>query len=137
MRASRLTPRVVAEPLDVDEVELADEGIPLEELSTLRSPEAALREVAEQTAYGEILLEDLIRRQLVLSLSVAAVYLVILFGLPLVSLLIPEVMAVAVFGLPLGWLLLAVLIYPALWALAKYFASTSKQYEDEFAKLVR
>lgn len=125
---------------DIDdpvEVDLADEVIPIEELAALTAPDAAVQEIAEQTTYGEILLEDLIRRQLALSLSVAAVFIAILIGLPLVNLIAPQVMAMPVFGLPFAWLILAVLVYPTLWALAAYFVSTSKKYEDEFTKLVK
>jgi len=119
------------------ELDAADEMISLEELSALKTEDAALQEIAEQTTYGEILLEDLIRRQLVLSLNVAGVFLVILFGLPLVNLLLPQLVAMPVLGLPLGWLVLAVLLFPTLWALAAYFVSTAKKYEDDFTELVK
>src|SRR5207248_5589057 len=56
---------------------------------------------------GEVLLQDLVRRQLRLGLSVAAVFLVILFGLPLMNLLFPELMQMHVLGLPMAWLALA------------------------------
>lgn len=122
------------EPVEVD---LADEVIPIEDLAALAASDVAVQEIAEQTTYGEILLEDLIRRQLTLSVSVAAVFLAILFGLPLVNVIFPQVMALPFFGLPLAWLILAVLVYPTLWALAVYFVSTSQKYEDEFTKLVK
>ena len=94
-------------------------------------------EVAEQTTYGEVVLGDLIRRQLTLSLSVAGVFLLLLFGLPLFNLLFPELGALPILGLPLSWLLLAVLIYPVLWVLAYYYVTTSRKFEDEFTDQVR
>ena len=94
-------------------------------------------EVAEQTTYGEVVLGDLIRRQLTLSLSVASVFLLLLFGLPLFNLLFPELGALPILGLPLSWLLLAVLIYPVLWVLAHYYVTTSRKFEDEFTDQVR
>jgi uncharacterized membrane protein (DUF485 family) len=97
----------------------------------------ALQEVAEQTTYGEIVLGDLIRRQLALSLSVAGAFLLLLFGLPIFNLLFPQLGALPVLGLPLSWLLLAVLIYPILWVLALYYVTTSRTFEDEFTELVR
>jgi len=115
----------------------ADEVISPEELGALRIQESAVQDIAEQTTYGEILLEDLIRRQLSLSLNVAAVFVGILFGLPLVNLFFPQVVAMPVFGIPLGWIVLAVLLYPMLWGLAAYFVSTSRKYEDEFTELVK
>jgi hypothetical protein len=114
-----------------------DEAAVLAELQALLPADEALQEIAEQTAYGEVLLEDLIRRQLMLAVSVAAVFLVILFGLPLMNLGFPELLQMRVLGLPMGWLALAVLIYPFVWGLAVYFVSTSKKNEDEFTELVK
>src|SRR3954466_5507859 len=87
----------------------------------------ALQEVAEQTTYGEVLLEDLVRRQLRLALGVSAAFLVLLFGLPLMNLVFPELVAIQVLGLPMSWLALAVLIYPLLWTLGAYFVSSSRK----------
>ncbi len=107
------------------------------EIEAILPSDPALLEVAEQTTYGEILLADLMRRQLVLGLTVAAGFLVALFALPVVDLFVPRLAAAEVFGLPFSWLALAVLVYPFLWALAVYYVSTSKRYEDEFTRLVR
>ena len=120
----------------LDGLELLDEAAVLEEHS-FHPDKDALQEIAEQTPYGEILLEDLIRRQLRLAISVAGVFLVVLFGLPLMSLLFPDLVTVRVLGLPMSWLALAVLIYPFLWTLAVYFVSTSRKYEDEFTEIVK
>ena len=126
------------EPLDdwLD-LEPLDEAAVLEELEALLPADEALQEIAEQTAYGEVLLQDLVRRQLRLGLSVAAVFLVILLGLPLMNLLFPELMQMRLLGLPMAWLALAVLVYPFVWALAVYFVSTARKYEDEFTALVK
>jgi uncharacterized membrane protein (DUF485 family) len=115
----------------------ADDDPLQDEFDDLLPDDLALQEVAEQTTYGEIVLEDLVRRQRALSLSVAAVFLLLLFGLPLFNALFPELGALSVLGLPLSWLLLAVLIYPLLWLLAWYYVTTSRKYEDEFTDLVR
>jgi uncharacterized membrane protein (DUF485 family) len=129
---------VALEPID-DAIapEPLDEAAVMEELEALLPADEALQEIAEQTAYGAVLLEDLIRRQLMLAFSVAAVFLVILFGLPLMNLAFPELVQMRVLGLPMSWLALAVLVYPFVWALAVYFVSTSKKNEDEFTELVR
>jgi uncharacterized membrane protein (DUF485 family) len=119
------------------DAEPPDEAAVLEELEALLPADEALQEIAEQTAYGEVLLQDLVRRQLRLGLSVAAVFLVILLGLPLMNLLFPELMQMRLLGLPMAWLALALLVYPFVWALAVYFVSTSKKYEDEFTALVK
>lgn len=96
-----------------------------------------LQEVEEQTSYGEIFLAELIRRQRRLSLSVAGVFLALLFGLPVLNLQFPAVAEIPVLGLPLSWLLLAVVIYPLLWVLGLYFTTTAHAIEDEFIDLVR
>ncbi len=114
-----------------------DDELDLRELEAIVPADPALLEVAEQTAYGEILLADLVRHQLGLSLRVAGMFLIALLGLPLVDLLFPGVAATPVFGLPLSWLSLAALVYPFLWVLAAYYVSAAKKYEDEFTRLVR
>lgn len=109
----------------------------LAELDALQVLDETVQEIAEQTSYGEILLDELIRRQLALSLRVASVFLAILFALPLLNRFAPQLMAVRVLGLPLHWLVLAVLLYPLLWALGAYFVVTARKHEDEFTELVR
>lgn len=113
------------------------EGDDQRETWEVRPYDPTLLEIAEQTTYGEILLADLVRRQLVLAGSVAALFIGILFSLPLIDLFLPDLANVHVLGLPFRWLALAVLLYPLLWVLAAYYVSTSKKYEDEFADTVR
>ena len=109
----------------------------LDEFDAFPPDDDALQEIAEQTPYGEILLEDLMRRQLRLGISVAAVFLVSLLGLPLMNLGFPGLVQMHVLGLPMSWLALAILVYPFVWVLACYFVSTSRKYEDEFTELVK
>ncbi len=106
--------------------------------AVLSSPddEKTLDEVAEQTTYGAIFLNELIKRQRALSLSVAFVFLVFIFSFPLISFLGPELVNIQIFGLPVTWLLLGVLVYPLVWFLAFFFVSTSDKYEEEFTQLV-
>lgn len=96
-----------------------------------------LQEVAEQTSYGEVFLDDLIRRQQRLSLGVAGLFLMPLFGLPVGNLFASLLTDLRVFGLPLTWVLLTVLIYPYLWILAAYYLAAAGTLEDEFSQLVR
>ena len=122
-------------PIAVDDAWAVDE---VDDLSIEALDDTVvLQEVAEQTSYGQIFLNDLVRRQRRLALSVAGVFLLLLFGLPLVNLAFPEVAALPVMGLSLSWLLLAVLVYPLLLALAWYFTTTARALEDEFVDLVR
>src|SRR5581483_1014279 len=66
--------------LDLDDPEALD--VALDDLDTFAPDDEALQEIAEQTPYGEVLLEDLMRRQRRLAISVGAVFLVVLLGLP-------------------------------------------------------
>src|SRR5881397_3816516 len=98
------------DPLPTGTESLVDDAS-FDELAAPPQDDEALQEIAEQTPYGEILLEDLIRRQLRLGVSVAAVFLIILFGLPLMNLGFPSLVQMHVLGLPMAWLGLAMLIY--------------------------
>jgi uncharacterized membrane protein (DUF485 family) len=96
----------------------------------------ALAEVAEQTTYGTIFLNELIKRQRALSMSVAFIFLILIFSFPLLSFLGPELVSMQIFGMPANWLLLGVMIYPLVWLLAFFFVNTADKYEDDFTDLV-
>jgi len=134
-RSGRAAPAIPIEEFDGFETLAPDPA--LEPFDVLYVEDEAVQEIAEQTTYGEILLQDLIRRQLALGLRVAGVFLVFLFALPLVNRLFPDLVGAHLLGLPLSWLVLAVLIYPMLWALGSYFVATARKYEDDFTELVR
>jgi uncharacterized membrane protein (DUF485 family) len=73
----------------------------------------------------------LMRRQAALSLRVAAVFLLIVFGLPLLTHFAPAAGQVPVLGFPLSWFLLGLAFYPLSWALSWYFVRASEQLEAE------
>lgn len=76
------------------------------------------------------LLRSVMRRQAGLSLRVAAVFLGIIFILPLVNLYAPELAATNIGGFSLTWLILGVLFYPITWGLSAYFIKRSNALED-------
>jgi uncharacterized membrane protein (DUF485 family) len=78
---------------------------------------------------------QLMRRQAQLALAIAAVFLVILLGLPLANALWPKVMSQMVLGFPLSLLILAVLFFPITWALSAIFVKKSEEIEAEQARL--
>lgn len=82
-------------------------------------------------ADAEQLTARVMRRQLRLSLSVASLFFVLLFGLPLVNLFSPELANTSLFGFTLTWLVLGVLVYPVTVLLAFYFVRNSDRIEDE------
>jgi uncharacterized membrane protein (DUF485 family) len=79
----------------------------------------------------------LMRRQAGLSIRVAAVFLVLILGLPLLTRFKPEWTQQPVLGFPISWFLLGILFYPITWALSAYFVRASEQLEAEDADLVR
>jgi len=80
--------------------------------------------------HSETFLRLLMRRQLKLSLACAAVFLVVLLGLPLANFLMPEVMATRVWGFTLTWLILGVGFFPVVWVVAWVFIRRSIALED-------
>jgi uncharacterized membrane protein (DUF485 family) len=75
------------------------------------------------------LVRTLMRRQGSLSVRVAAVFVVLIVGVPLVNRFLPEIAATPVFGFTATWLFLGVLIYPITVALSFYFVAASNKIE--------
>jgi len=73
------------------------------------------------------------RRQAALSLRVASVFLLMLFGLPLVNYYLPDLAATPVLGFTATWLFLGVLFYPITWLLSWHFVRESDRIEAECA----
>jgi hypothetical protein len=99
-------------------------------------PDAAAREIEEQTPVGEVLVKGLIRTQLALavrlSLLVAA-----LFGFqPVLFAVLPGEASTTVGGMPLPWLLLGVLAYPAVFGIAWTYVRAAERNEKHFTDLV-
>lgn len=81
--------------------------------------------------HSEQFLSELMKRQLRLSISCAAAFLLLLFGLPLLNYFAPELMARRVGGFTLSWLVLGVLFFPYVWIIARIFITRSIALEDE------
>lgn len=71
------------------------------------------------------------RRQLVLSVTCALAFLVVLLGLPLANYFAPEFMAQRIAGFTLTWLILGVLFFPAVWIISFYFIRRSIWLEND------
>jgi uncharacterized membrane protein (DUF485 family) len=84
--------------------------------------------------HSEEFLSGLMKRQLRLSISCAAAFLLLLIGLPLANYLAPEFMAQRVGGFPLSWLILGVLFFPYVWIIAKWFILRSIALENAEVK---
>jgi uncharacterized membrane protein (DUF485 family) len=84
----------------------------------------------ELDIHSEIFLHTLMRKQLRLSISCAAAFLIVLLGLPLANYFIPDVMALEVFGFTLSWLILGLAFFPAVWFIAAFFIKRSMALEE-------
>jgi len=84
---------------------------------------------------AEALLREIMRRQARLSLRVAALFLLLVLGLPLVNQYGGSLAQTRVAGFSATWLFLGVLFYPITWVLSAYFVQASEAVEHETACL--
>ena len=73
----------------------------------------------------------MMKKQLRLSLSVAAIFVVILVGLPLVNLYLPELAKTRIGGFTLTWLILGVFFFPLTWVLSSWFVKGTERIDAE------
>ncbi len=85
----------------------------------------------DDAVHSEAFLRTLMRRQLRLSVSCAATFLVALLGMPLLNYFAPSLMATRVAGFTLSWLVLGVLFFPFVWVISWAFIRRSIALEDE------
>src|SRR6266508_4208784 len=94
----------------------------------MESPISGKRDI-----HSEDFLRLLMRRQLRLSITCAATFLVALLGLPLLNYFFPELMATRIFGFTLTWFLLGVLFFPLVWLISWFFIHRSIALEEREA----
>jgi uncharacterized membrane protein (DUF485 family) len=80
--------------------------------------------------HSESFLHALMRRQLKLSITCAATFLIALLGLPLANYFLPELMAKRVFGFTLTWFILGVAFFPFVWIISYVFIKRSIALEE-------
>lgn len=100
-------------------------------LLKLANPMSQTPPKANDFIHSEKFLQELMKRQLKLSISCACAFLVLLFGLPLLNFFAPEIMAQRVGGFTLTWLILGVLFFPYVWIIARVFITRSMSLEQE------
>jgi len=83
-----------------------------------------------QDIHSESFLRSLILKQLRLSILCAAMFLLMLVGLPLANFFLPELMSMRIGGFTLSWLLLGVGFFPAVWFIAWVFIRRSIRLEN-------
>jgi uncharacterized membrane protein (DUF485 family) len=84
-------------------------------------------------AEHEKLAHSVMRHQAALSIRVALVFLVLIFGLPLFNYFAPQLANKEVMGFTASWLFLGLLFFPITWLLSAYFVQTSDKIEAECA----
>jgi uncharacterized membrane protein (DUF485 family) len=87
--------------------------------------------------HSETFLHSLMRRQLRLSISCAAAFLVALLGLPMINYFFPGFMAQRVFGFTLAWFFLGIGFFPLVWLIAFIFIRRSIALEEDEVKSVQ
>ena len=80
------------------------------------------------------LTQRVMKQQAALSLRVAAIFIVLVLGLPLFNMYFPKAAGTPVFGFSLTWLILGVCFFPLTWILSTYFVRESDKIEREAGK---
>jgi fatty acid desaturase len=83
-----------------------------------------------------VFLEALLRRQLALSLRVAAAVIVLLGCQPLLAWLWADYTRIQVLSIPLPWIVLAVGSYPVMIACGLYYVRHAEAIDHEFSELM-
>lgn len=100
-------------------------------------PDPAPLPTAGDRVHSEEFLHTLMRRQLKLSITCAAAFLVALLGLPLLNYFAPALMATRVAGFTLSWLILGVLFFPFVWIISWIFIRRSIWLEEDEVRQVK
>jgi uncharacterized membrane protein (DUF485 family) len=75
--------------------------------------------------------ERMQRRQLRLSVTLAIVFLVSVFSIPVLNYVAPEAMLTPVLGLPFVWLYVGVLLHLEFWTIAVVYTVLSNRWERQ------
>lgn len=94
-------------------------------------------DVQHHPGHQRKLAQAVMRRQLSLSLKIAAAFILMLLGLPMVNRFLPELANTPVLGFTATWLFLAVLFYPITWFMSWWFIRQSNRIEAEIAEQLR
>lgn len=93
-------------------------------------------ELEEQTSWGELLIKDLVKRQLGVAMLLATLVLVVFGALPLAFYLAPGFASARVLGLPLAWVLLGAVPFPLLLGVGLLYNRLAARYERDFVNMI-
>jgi hypothetical protein len=94
-----------------------------------------LAELEDQTSVGEVLVRQLVRVQLMLSIRLMLLIAAVLGAIP-VAFLLPSLGTATILGLRLPWLLLGLAVYPFFVAVAWCYNRSAERNEQDFAEMV-
>jgi len=77
--------------------------------------------------------ETMQRRQLFLSVVLAAVFLLSIFSVPFLNRLVPDAMLAPVLGIPFVWLAVGILLHLEFWTIAIIYTVASNRWESQVA----
>ncbi|MGH3769004.1 MAG: hypothetical protein ACRDS0_24890 [Pseudonocardiaceae bacterium] len=95
-----------------------------------------LAELEDQTSVGEVLVRQLVRVQLMLSLRLMLLTVVVLGAIPVAFVVLPWLGTTTILGLRLPWLLLGLAVYPFFVAVAWSYNRGAERNEQDFAEMV-
>ncbi|KAA9166798.1 DUF485 domain-containing protein [Amycolatopsis acidicola] len=93
-------------------------------------------ELEEQTSWGTLLINDLVKRQLRTGFMLAGIVLVVLGAFPLAFYLSPGFAGLRVIGVPLAWLLLGILPFPLLLVTGLVYNRLAERHERDFVDMI-
>ncbi|MGH3972984.1 MAG: hypothetical protein ACRDS9_06635 [Pseudonocardiaceae bacterium] len=95
-----------------------------------------LAELEDQTGVGEVLVRQLVRVQLNLSIRLMLLIVVVLGTIPMAFAYVPSLGTASVLGLRLPWLLLGLAVYPFFVAVAWAYNRGADRNEQDFVEMV-
>ena len=95
-----------------------------------------LAELEDQTGVGEVLVNQLVRVQLILAIRLMALTVLVVGSIPVILWLAPSLGEISVLGVPLPWLLLGLAVYPVFLAVAWAYNRRVDRNEQDFAEMV-
>ena len=95
-----------------------------------------LADLEDQTSVGEVLVRQLVRVQLLLSIRLMLLTVVALGAIPVAFVLVPSLGTATVLGLRLPWLVLGLAVYPFFVAVAWSYNRSAERNEQDFAEMV-
>ena len=136
-----LEPGYAASPFDLAEPERPAPPpkrvrVVLAERRRARRVVRTLAEVEEQTGVGEMLVRDLIRAQLTVSLWLAVFVAVTVGAIPVLFYFARDLSDASLFGIQLPWLVLGLAIYPFLIGVGWVSVRLANRNEQHFMNLV-